>query len=187
MTAELVGPVPTIRFRGGAKVAYDRPKDTRDPRWEACTDHRPACDCREAELAEGIAELRAELEAVRRAAREVLAGHPTFAYEDGPNGERPIGCACSGCRLVRAADVGLLTGLEAGPYARDAVDGLSTDQLEAGWRWRVCLVGVRSEPTAEECRRSVRRDRGHYHEHLHDGSGSMVPLPQFDPFNEVPF
>lgn len=182
MTAELVGPLPTIRFYDGTKVAYEVPRDTLDPRFKACREHRPACDCREAEMAEQISEFRSELEAVRRAAREVLAGHPTWAYEDGPNGERDIGCQCSGCRLVRVANVGLLTGLDNGPYARDAVDGLSIDEIDYGRRWQVCTT---SRPKL--CAKLVTRDRGVYHEHKVDPGGSVVWLPEHDPQNEVPF
>lgn len=38
----------------------DPPRDTRDIRYQLCTDHHTACDCREAELGEVIAELRSE-------------------------------------------------------------------------------------------------------------------------------
>lgn len=63
--------VPTVRFkpdtdRAGA-TGYDVPKDTLDPRYAACSDHRVACDCREAEHAETVAELLAELREYRRA------------------------------------------------------------------------------------------------------------------------
>lgn len=62
---------PTVRFKPGTDQAgatgYDVPKDTLDPRYAACTDHRVACDCREAERAETIAELLAELQEYRRA------------------------------------------------------------------------------------------------------------------------
>lgn len=57
--------VPTVRFKPGTDQAgatgYVVPKDTRDPRWAACADHHVACDCREAQLAELVAELRDEL------------------------------------------------------------------------------------------------------------------------------
>ncbi len=183
MTAELVGPLPTIGFYDGTRLAFNVPKSTMDPRFKACRVHRPACDCREAELAEQIAELRSELEAVRRAAREVLAGHPTWAWEDGPYGERQVGCACSGCRLIRTADVGLLSMSEAGPSARDEVDGLSGEEVAYGWRWQVCTTPSVEQP----CAKVVTRDRGHYHEHKVGATGSLVWLPEFDPMNECPF
>lgn len=39
-------------------VRYRVPRDTRDPRWEACRVHHPACDCREAEINEQLREYR---------------------------------------------------------------------------------------------------------------------------------
>lgn len=55
---------PTVRFKPGTDQAgatgYDIPKNTLDPRYAACTDHHVACDCREAEHAELVAELHAE-------------------------------------------------------------------------------------------------------------------------------
>jgi hypothetical protein len=169
VTTDLVGPLPTIRFYDGTKQAYDVPRDTMDPRFQACTYHHPACDCREAELAEQIAELRGELKGVADAAREVLAGHPIWAYEDGPNGERSVGCMCTGCQIVRATH--LLASMEGSSYARDQVDGLSPDEVDFGRRWKVC--------TERGCAGYLRyrtRDRGHYHEHLTERSGEQVPL-----------
>jgi hypothetical protein len=101
----LVGPLPTIRFRDGTVAAYTPPVHTGDPRWAACTEHRPGCDCREAELAEQIAELRAYLKDAETAAAEVLAGHPTWAWSTDPTtGEqRDVSCRCTGCQIARAA------------------------------------------------------------------------------------
>ncbi len=183
MTAELVGPLPTIGFYDGTRLAYEVPRSTMDPRFKACHTHRPACDCREAEMAEQIAELRSELNAIRRAAREVLAGHPTWAWEDGPYGEREVGCACTGCTLVRASDVGLLSMSEAGPSARDEVDGLSDWDWECDVRWQVCTTPSVKQP----CAKVVTRDRGHYHEHKVSPGGSLAWLSEFDPMNECPF
>lgn len=180
-TKELVGPLPTVRFQDGTRIAYQPPRDTCDGnRWRACTDHRVACDCREAEMAEQIAELRGELKAVADAALKVLAGHPIWVYEDGPNGEREVGCMCTGCQIVRASWV--LPHHTGDSMSRDEVDGLSPMQLECGYRWKVCV-----ERGGVPCRQSVVRDRGVYHEHLTDGAGNLVPLPEFDPMNEVPF
>ena len=51
-TAELVGPVEVIRFMDGSTQVYTPPRDSMDIRYAACRDHHPACDCREAALAE---------------------------------------------------------------------------------------------------------------------------------------
>lgn len=61
MTAStaLVGPLPVLRFWDGTTIVYTPPRDSLDVRFAACTDHRPACDCREAEWAEQRAEWRA--------------------------------------------------------------------------------------------------------------------------------
>lgn len=51
------------RFHGvlaWPEVRYRVPRHTSDPRWAACRVHHPACDCREAEQAELIAEYRYE-------------------------------------------------------------------------------------------------------------------------------
>lgn len=40
------------------EVRYRVPANTCDPRWDACRVHHPACDCREAEQAENLNELR---------------------------------------------------------------------------------------------------------------------------------
>ncbi|MEU0465072.1 hypothetical protein ABZ215_13800 [Amycolatopsis sp. NPDC006131] len=119
MSGELVGPVPTIYFHGGPggartvhRQAYEVPRNTLDPRFAACTEHHPACDCREAVLAEEQGELRAELTMLYRAVRTVLAGHRTWDWDDDranrPGlwlGDGPNACQCSGCKLVRTARV----------------------------------------------------------------------------------
>lgn len=173
MTAELVGPVPTIRFYDGTVLPYDRPKDSLDPRFKACREHRPACDCREAELAEHIADLREHLKAVGDAAREVLAGHPTSVWEDGPNGERQVGCACTGCQIVRRSAV--LTSAFGSAMERDEVDGLDADQVAAGLRWQVCMATTWPKFGQDVCAQSTRRDRGHFHEHLHTADDKPLP------------
>lgn len=66
MSGRLVGPMPTVRFRDGARRVADPPRSTLDLRWLVCRDHHTACDCREAELAEQIADFRAEAQAARR-------------------------------------------------------------------------------------------------------------------------
>lgn len=66
MTTALVGPLPTIRFHDGTKIAYTVPRDSMDPRYVACTNHHPACDCREAERAEDVGEHRAAMDDARQ-------------------------------------------------------------------------------------------------------------------------
>lgn len=118
MSGALVGPLPVVRFHGGPRrplhewgalpaVAYVPPRDTMDPRYRACTDHHVACDCREAEHAEQVAEHVAEWKRLRDVARVLLAGHQverpwSTSYE---SWRFPL-CDCTGCRLHRA--VGLL-------------------------------------------------------------------------------
>lgn len=104
----LVGPLPVVRFHDGTVLAADPPRDTCDPRWEACTEHRTACDCREAELNEDRNEYRAMYQAVIEAARRILAGHPTHHYAEVPSDREGMtyeanGCMCSGCQIVRAS------------------------------------------------------------------------------------
>lgn len=61
----LVGPLPQVRFHDGTQLVYTAPRDTLDLRYVACREHRPACDCREAEFAEERSELRGELHRMR--------------------------------------------------------------------------------------------------------------------------
>jgi hypothetical protein len=111
-STDLVGPLPTVQFRGGPKpegswrdrqkllpaVAYVPPKNTLDPRYDACTDHHVACDCREAEFAEERAEQRMERQQMKAAFDAILAGHETRRYGD----DGAPGCMCTGCQLARA-------------------------------------------------------------------------------------
>lgn len=111
--AALVGPLPSVRFHDGLSVAYVPPTDTCDARYKACTEHRVACDCREAEHAETVSELRAEMRATQGAFAEVLQGHQTWAYTD--NGEDTFAqCKCTGCQIVRLADTGLRSASQVG-------------------------------------------------------------------------
>ncbi|SDL74757.1 hypothetical protein SAMN05421874_12878 [Nonomuraea maritima] len=86
------------------------PKNTMDPRWRACADHHPACDCREAELAENLAEVRWERDHMLRVMREELAGHATWAYRN--NNERDLlaECKCTGCVIVRRIEFASIGG-----------------------------------------------------------------------------
>lgn len=111
----LVGPLPTVAFRGGPdafgwppnlnppKVAYVPPRNTLDPRYAACTEHRVACDCREAEHAEEMGEWRAERRELQQAFDEALAGHPTYQWS--PDGNTMTGCMCTGCQIARAVHI----------------------------------------------------------------------------------
>lgn len=180
---ELVGPVPSVRFHDGTVIAYQPPRDTvDDDRWSNCHEHRVACDCREAELAEQIAELRSELETARRVARRILTGHATHAYEDSPttgDGSRPVGCMCTGCRIARGAY--LLRHSDADSFARDEVDGLTDEQIAEGLRWKPFFGHV-----GPDCLKALirYRDQSRYHEHIVRPDGSLVEDP--DPI-EVPF
>lgn len=120
-STELVGPlkVGKVRFTGGpsafgrddqgylrsfasnATAIYDVPTDTLDPRHAACTDHHVACDCREAVLAEQIAEFRGEYRLLRSAIDTVLAGHPTTADGEDRYGQQIKPCQCTGCQIAR--------------------------------------------------------------------------------------
>lgn len=76
-----------VLFRDDTRVDYDPPRNTMDPRYEACKAHRVACDCREAEYQEEIDEFRGEFAGFRKAVAKVLIGHP-----------HP--CACTGCEIA---------------------------------------------------------------------------------------
>ncbi|MEV6154965.1 hypothetical protein AB0L53_31950 [Nonomuraea sp. NPDC052129] len=77
------------------------PKNTMDPRWLACTNHHTACDCREAELAEELNEVRVELRHILTVLQEELADHATWAYT-ADNRDDPIAqCKCFGCKIAR--------------------------------------------------------------------------------------
>lgn len=113
MNDAIVGPLQTVVFRGGpwpnpdpTTVVYTPPRDTMDPRYVACTEHRVACDCREAEWAEWRQEIRYAENELRAAITEVLAGHPTRQWSD--DGNTFTGCMCTGCQIVRAADLYVL-------------------------------------------------------------------------------
>lgn len=100
-----------VRFRDNTEVAYQVPHNTLDPRYPLCTEHRVACDCREAERQEDIAELKAELRQVKEAARDLLEGHDVHG-DEGP------GCMCTGCQIVRRAHLHLSWTPFVGPMER---------------------------------------------------------------------
>lgn len=93
----------TISFWDGTRIAYDVPRDTLDKRYAACASHHPACDCREAERSEDLAELRARLDEIEEAALEVLAGHHAYAWRRNPvsDEEEAVHCMCTGCQIAR--------------------------------------------------------------------------------------
>lgn len=103
-TKALVGPLPTVRFKGVRAVA-DPPQSTLDRRWDACTEHHLACDCREAEMNEALSEYSGELRAADEASRRILTGHPTRLHVlDPATGEWvDRSCQCTGCQLARVA------------------------------------------------------------------------------------
>lgn len=111
MSAELVGPLPVIRFMDGTRQAYAPPRSTCDIRYAACKDHHPACDCREAHLAEDIAEYRAMYRELEQAILDAIKGHQTYAYtgpsDTGWRGDDEFGqCKCPACVIARAARIG---------------------------------------------------------------------------------
>lgn len=103
-TTELVGPLKQVSFSGHARLGVDLPRNTMDLRYRACLEHRTACDCREAMIAEDRAEFTAELALIRGVFADALEGHPTFGDLD-DHGE-PLEsdcCRCMGCAIVREA------------------------------------------------------------------------------------
>ncbi|MFI6215668.1 hypothetical protein ACIBCD_27060 [Nocardia brasiliensis] len=77
---DLVGPM--VWFRGQmVNVTHSPPTNTTDPRYNLCTDHRLACDCREAERGEELFELRAEHWRMRDLLAALIAGHATEVYD----------------------------------------------------------------------------------------------------------
>lgn len=103
MSTALVGPLPTVRFQDGTRQVYTTPRDTCDNRYRACTTHRTACDCREAEFAEDRSEAAYERNQTFNAFNEVLRGHQTWAFTDAGRDEMAE-CKCTGCQIVRLAD-----------------------------------------------------------------------------------
>lgn len=101
---ELVGPVPTIRFHDGQTQIDYAPRNTLDIRYKACTAHRLACNCREAEMREQIQELRNELRTIEEAAVRILAGHSALAWrkDEITSEEQAVHCMCTGCQIARA-------------------------------------------------------------------------------------
>lgn len=63
----------SVRFGDGNRVpGYTPPKNTSDPRAQACESHHVGCDCREAMVQEDIAELVADRDEWKRFAKALL-------------------------------------------------------------------------------------------------------------------
>jgi hypothetical protein len=90
MPRTVVGPLPTVQFHDGTRIAYTPPRDTLDNRWAACTSHPVACDCQEAEFAEARHEWRLTMREQEEVVDRVLAGHDQDT------------CRCHGCELATA-------------------------------------------------------------------------------------
>jgi hypothetical protein len=105
VSGEPVGPMPMVWFHDGTKQAYTPPRNTIDPRYVACGAHHPACDCREAEFAEQLAEYRAQINEIEKAAERVLAGHAAYSWRRDPGTGEEVAahCMCTGCQIARAA------------------------------------------------------------------------------------
>jgi len=109
--AELVGPLRPVRYADGRTEWRDLPRNTIDIRYAACHDHHLACDCREAMLAEDIAEYRAMFRDLEQAILIAIKGHQTYAYtgqsDIGWSAEDDFGqCKCQACAIARAAHIG---------------------------------------------------------------------------------
>lgn len=108
MTSNEIAVRAVVTFWNGinkppVELVLDRPlpTSTLDPRFATCTDHRVACDCREAVLAEDVAELRGDRDLLLRTLHEELAGHATRAYTSEGARDEQAECKCTGCRIVR--------------------------------------------------------------------------------------
>lgn len=73
-------------------IYYRPPRDTCDPRYAACREHRVACDCREAHMAEDRQEMRAYRNDADRAEQGIEA---VLALHAGPNDWGR--CSAPGC------------------------------------------------------------------------------------------
>ena len=111
MNGELAGPLRPVRYADGRTDWHDLPRNTLDIRYEACASHHLACDCREALLAEDIAEYRAMWKQAEQAVLAAIKGHQTYAYtgqsDTGWSGPDDFGqCKCPACAIARAANIG---------------------------------------------------------------------------------
>ncbi|MGW8538774.1 hypothetical protein ACWGK5_32135 [Rhodococcus qingshengii] len=96
----IVGPL--VRFRSQqVPVSAAPPRDTHDPRWNNCTDHHLACDCREAEQNEMLNELRSEWKILRDAMDVMIAGHATKVDQYDQQPRPDLECQCQLCDFAR--------------------------------------------------------------------------------------
>jgi len=109
VTTALVGPLPQVSFADGTRAVYTPPRDTCDPRAGACTEHRTACDCREALFAEQRQETRAAYEEANRTEQAMQAVARLHRRTD----NQYVGTRCDECskpwpcptwRIVAPAD-----------------------------------------------------------------------------------
>jgi hypothetical protein len=154
-----------VLFRDGTRVNAEPPQSTMDPRYVACTEHRLACDCREAEYAEEVSEYSGEW----RRVCEVLATHL--------KGHKVDVCPCTGCVICR--ELGLTPHVESGAFVAgvtnwrtDTVDkaplppvvfwppkhgDIWTDRLRRRWCCQIdgtlACIPARMDDAAEEIRR----------------------------------
>ncbi|OMC00337.1 hypothetical protein A5733_04295 [Mycobacterium sp. NS-7484] len=113
-TNSLVGPL--VRFRGqSVAITSSPPSNTLDPRYLSCTNHHLACDCREAEKNEQIAEYRGQYWHMRELFDALTDGHPTRVYVSGER-RSDLECQCPLCAFGRQA------GLDRAIHAR-RIDG----------------------------------------------------------------
>ena len=122
MSAAVVGPLRVIRYADHTKRGYDLPRNPLDLRYQACASHHPACDCREAEMAEYQQEVRGEMEGIAAAFNEVLAGHSTYAPHEVATLAVPAAgvCMCTGCVIARKTHHRYFEALELHRAARSA-------------------------------------------------------------------
>ena len=86
---------PLVYFNDGPavpEIRYRPPGDTTDPRYAACRQHRVACDCREAHMAEDRAEMRSYRDQADRLEQGVDA---VLALHAGP--DEWGRCSAPGC------------------------------------------------------------------------------------------
>jgi hypothetical protein len=107
----VVGPLQAVRYANGPTEWHDLPRSTLDIRYAACGNHHLACDCREALLAEDIAEYRGMFRQAEQAILAAIEGHQTYAYtgssDTGWSSADDFGqCKCPACAIARAAHIG---------------------------------------------------------------------------------
>lgn len=118
MTAELVGPIRTLRLPDGTRLTIETPQNTMDPRYMLCGGpHHVGCDCYEAHRNEDYNEYRLMHLAAHDAVQEVLAGHRTWPQSYAVTDTYWLGgrlvheydwdegscCSCTGCQIARKA------------------------------------------------------------------------------------